>query len=158
MNIQEFATVVKSDSDWTVYFRIVHTRGVPAVWVDAMHSYGGTIYLHDFTMNADPQTVKRCLEQHGLAFTLRCDSPALLAELGFTSGDPLLEQPAEQPLPKKNCKACGKHRDHMKTPRNCFNFIEQPGTRRWQCQVFGYGNAAFKSAEAIKALFTGGKL
>lgn len=159
MNIQEFTTVVKSDSDWTVYFRIVSNRGSNAVWVDAMHKFGGTIYLSDFTFNSDPQTVKRCLDSHGLAFELRCDNPALLAELGLTSGDPKQEQPAEQPtLPKKKCEVCGKSRYHFKSGRNCVNFIENPHTRRWQCQVLGYGNAVFTPAESVKALFTGGKL
>lgn len=160
MNINEFATVVKSDPDWTVYFRIVSNRGSLAVWVDAMHKFGGTIYLSDFTFNSCPLTVKRCLEQHGLSFELRSDNPAALVEIGLISGDLMpVEQPAQQPiLPEKKCNACGKKREYMKTPRKCFNAIENPLNKRWQCQIFGYGNFVFSPAESLKALFTGGKL
>lgn len=176
MNITDFKKVIASGSaDWKVILYIQPDRyGNDLCYVEALDPHSGIrVQLDEFTTSAHPRTVARYLQSENIDFKAFAHKgfnklPALLAKYGFSeSGDLLPEQPVEHPLeqaseepvlPKKKCDACGKGRHYMKTPRNCFNYVEKSTTRRWQCQIFGYGNAVFTPAESLKAIFTGGKL
>ena len=176
MNITDFKKVIASGSaDWKVILYIQPDRyGNDLCHVEALDPHSGIrVHLDEFTTSAHPRTVARYLQSENIAFKAFAHKgftklPALLAKYGFSeSGDLLPEQPVEQPtlqqaeepaLPKKKCEVCGKSRYHFKSGRNCVNFIENPATRRWQCQILGYGNTVFTPSESVKAMFTGGKL
>lgn len=175
MNITDFKKVLSSGSaNWAVLLIITPGRfGSDLCYVEALdYATGIRFELDEFQTSAHPRTVARFLNSHDIAFKAVAFKgvtklPALLAKYGFSeSGDLLPEQQAEQPepltaepkLPKKKCEVCGKCRQNFKSGQNCFNYIENASSRRWQCQILGYGNTVFAPAESVKALFTGGKL
>ena len=159
MDINDFKQVIKT-GDWSVTLNLITDRyGNDLVSVLATESKTNiAIHLTEFSTVAHPQTVARYLDHHGIAFKpVSLRFPALLVKYGFKSGDPTPEQSAAQPdRPKKKCEACGKGRYAMKTSQGCFNFVENPAKRQWQCQIFGYGNTVFLPSQTIKAAFFGG--
>lgn len=175
MNITDLKKVIASGTaDWKVILYIQPDRyGNDLCYVEALdYATGIRFELDEFQTSAHPRTVARFLQSHDITFKACAFKgvtklPALLAKYGFSeSGDLLPEQQAEQPeqapeeptLPKKKCEVCGKYRQNFKSGQNCFNYIENASTRRWQCQILGYGNTVFTPAESLKAIFTGGKL
>lgn len=175
MNITDFKKVIASGTaEWKVILYIQPDRYANDLcYVEALDPYSGIrVRLDEFTTSSHPRTVARYLQSQNIVFKAFAHKgftklPALLAKYGFSeSGDLLPEQQAEQPepltaepkLPKKKCEVCGKYRQNFKSGQNCFNYIENASTRRWQCQILGYGNTVFAPAESLRAIFTGGKL